>query len=110
MSWHVTATSVLQSGATAFGGYTIASLVNRRAANKEADASSRQATTADWAAYTGRIQERLDSMEHRLDVAEALASKYRIAVVYIRQICEWVADRLPGRDMPKPPPELEADL
>ena len=109
MSWH-TAATLVPAAATALGGYTVAALVGRRAANKEADAAARTATTADWGAYTGRVQERLDRVEARLDIAEAAAAKYRIAVGYIRQIGEWVAQCLPGRDMPKPPPELEADL
>jgi hypothetical protein len=103
------------------GGYALATLINRRATNKEADAaetaagaSSRQANTADWAAYTERLGDRLEKVETRLDASEERADRaegrYRTAIAYIRQIAEWVAERLPGHDMPPPPPELEADL
>jgi hypothetical protein len=110
MTWHAFTSTFLPSGASLLGGYSIAALVNRRAANKEAEAASKQARTADWEGFSGRLVARLDAVEQRLDVAEAAAAKYRIAVTYIRQIGEWVAERLPGRNMPKPPPELEADL
>jgi hypothetical protein len=113
---------------SALGGYALAALINRKATNREADAADRQAKTADWSAHTAsvhefneqlsdrleKVEDKLDAAETRLDAAEERADvaegRYRIAITYIRQIAEWVAERLPGHGLPTPPPELEADL
>lgn len=106
-------------------------LIGRKAARKAADAAmhaaltdEREAISADWDRYTGRLQEwagslhrrvgelecRVGDAEKKADVAEVRAARaermYEVAVDYLRRVSVWVAERLPGDELPPPPVEL----
>jgi hypothetical protein len=128
VSWLFAAQTVIPALGAIGGGYGVAALVTHKAAKVEAEAADKQATTADWKAYVdsvhvwnGGLADRLEHVETRLDEAEQRShfaeeravraeTLYHSAIAYVKQIADWVAERLPGHAMPPPPPELEADL
>lgn len=61
-----------------------------------------------------RLSERQSKTEMALEAEKVRANKYEhlyaLAIVYLHRVFGWVAEHLPGEDLPPPPPEIELDL
>lgn len=112
-----------------FLGVILAPELGRRAGKKKieavlisARAHERQAATADWAAFTAALSQRLSDVERRLAIAEARSDvaeqraahtsrMYALALAYLRRVMQWVDENWTDhKDKPEPPDELLADL
>ncbi|WP_135452600.1 hypothetical protein [Mycobacterium sp. DL99] len=134
MDWIPTAALILTPILSCVG-IVVGALIGRRAGLRQADAavhgaqaSARQAVTADWKAFSDSLQARLGAVETRssasearLDAAEVRASAaearaahaeslYKAALSYLREVASWFSSRWPGEVMPAPPTELENEL
>ncbi|SKH54944.1 Uncharacterised protein [Mycobacteroides abscessus subsp. massiliense] len=92
-----------------------------KAAARQADAAARQARTADWVAYSERIERELGrqdreivKLNRRLDDevqrSETHISRFHVAVEYLKTVAEWVSAKWPGERLPDPPAELAEHL
>ncbi|KLO31570.1 hypothetical protein ABW16_01645 [Mycolicibacter heraklionensis] len=111
----------LTSGLSGMVGAIVVAAIAYRPAKRSADAEVRGATSVDWSRYADGLKGRLETVEHRLDNAEARTRKADqradraehlqvVTVSYLRQILDWVQQRFPEATPPQAPPELDGML
>lgn len=138
----LTLIGVAVTGLCSVGGVIAGVLGGRRATLSQATSASqnaanetKKAITADWAAFTELLQERLVAVEARAaaaeqriaasetraDIAERRAEKseelaahweslYRSSTRYIADLMSWATSLAHLGAIPEPPTELRADL
>lgn len=110
-------------------GVTLVPLLTWLAARSSAKNGRQSNHTADWSAFTQRMEAwterqlkeqderteqelrardiRIDRLEERLSAVEG---KYRVAVAYIRRLVRQLQRHVDPDDIETPPPEISPDL
>jgi hypothetical protein len=109
-------------------GAAQAAAESAKAEMRSAVADEREQASADWARFVDaqdkeirRLNGQISKHSERISASEIRAeadrmarmsaeSNFRKAVIYIRQLIDWISDQLPGANYPPLPPELDIEL
>lgn len=119
----------LVSGLMVLAGTVVSSRMSARVGEKATEVDQRANHTADWNAFTQRLEawterqlkeqderteqqlaerdRRIDRLEDRLGAVEG---KYRLAVAYIRRLVLQLQRHVPPEQIERPPDEIMPDL